>query len=442
MKKLLFGTLIGITAAAIADETLYTDNFTRPTWRIINTGNYAKTENRTLVLEGPERYFRAVAGSRPFGGKIRFSIEKIDDGSYKIGLVMYPETKKPGRKLQTVMSPDLNGRGELQIELPMRVGSLGLIIQGQGKYRNPKLEQLFDPAYRLEAVPPYQLVSGKAKPVSFVLYHNGKEVPDARLRENGPDAVHPESGATAHAYIDRGDPAPFDAAARGIKIEQPVSILYIGDSLTHYNIGHNHVDKVGYFLDKYNPDQVKVWNYACGGDDIQRIVQRLHGKASGRWKNRYRDLWSRNYDWAVIFLGHNDTKASSAKNYGEAVIPPAKQKELYRELIAELRNRGIKRIILFSSTSSNFELCKKNAAKIKRAHNRFGDPAHLEAFNRALQELAKENRLEYLDLYTEMKALPDKASLLNPRDGVHLTDRGHNYVALKTLQYLKENSNP
>lgn len=441
MKKLLFGTLIAITAAMTA-ETIYTDHFKRPTWRTINTKEFAKTENRTLIIDGPERYFHALAGIRPFGAKIRLSVEKIDAGSYKIGLIMYPEIKKPRQKCQTIMSSELSGKGELQVELPVRVGTLGFVIQGKGRYQNLKVEQLFDLAYRLEAVPPYQLVTGKAKPVSFVLYHNEKEVPDARLRENGPDAVHPESGATVHAYIDQGDPAPFDAIAKDIKIEKPVSILYLGDSLTHYDIGRNHVDKVGYFLNKYNPGKVKVWNYACGGDDIQRIIQRLHGKAPGRWKNRYHDLWNRNYDWAIVFLGHNDTKASSTKNYQEPAITPAKQKKLYQELIEVLRKKGIKRIILFSSTSSNFELCKQNVEKIKRVHNRFGDPVHQEAFNRVLQELAKENHLEYMDLYTEMKALPDKAELLRPRDGVHLTDRGHDYVAKKTLQYLKGNSKP
>ena len=55
-----------------------------------------------------------------------------------------------------------------------------------------------------------------------------------------------------------------------------------------------------------------------------------------------------------------------------------------------------------------------------------------------LQDLAKENGLEYQDLYTDMKALPDKASLLKPSDGVHLSDKGHDYVALKTLEYFKK----
>ncbi|MBQ9337541.1 MAG: SGNH/GDSL hydrolase family protein [Lentisphaeria bacterium] len=434
MKKIIMPLLAAASLVSIADETLYTDNFKQMTWRVINTKNFATAENKVLLLTDSKPYFRALAGEQPFGAKFKFSIERVDEGSYKLGFVVYPI----GGKIIKVQSPELTGKGEFTIELPARSKALGMTIQGPGKYKNPQLVRIIDPSYRLEADPQYQLVSGKAKPVGFVLYHNEKEVPDARIRENGLEAAHPESGATAQAYVDQGDPAPFDAIAKQIKIEKPVSILYLGDSLTHYDIGHNHVDKVGYFLNKFNPDKVKVWNYACGGDDIERVVQRLHGTARGRWKNRYHDLWARQYDWAIVFLGHNDTKASSANNFKEALVPPAKQKAAYQELIGELKKKGITRIILFSSSSSNFELCKQNSAKLQRIHNRFGDPVHQEAFNQVLQDLAKENGLEYMDLYTDMKALPDKASLLKSSDGVHLSAKGHDYVALKTLEYLNK----
>ena len=438
MKKVILPLLAAASLVSIADETLYTDNFKRPTWRVINTKNFASAEKGVIQLTDSKPYFRALAGEQPFGAKFKFSIERVDEGSYKLGFVIYPIGKS--KKIIKVESKELTGKGEFTVELPARSNALGMTIQGPGKYRNPQLVRIVDPSYRLEADPPYQLVSGKAKPVGFVLYHNEKEVPDAHIREDGLEAVHPESGATVQAFVDQGDPAPFDAIAKQIKIEKPVSILYLGDSLTHFSIGRNHVDKVGYFLNKFNPDKVKVWNYACGGDDIERVVQRLHGTARGRWKNRYHDLWARKYDWAIVFLGHNDTKASSATGYKDPMVPPAKQKAAYQELIGELKKRGITRIILFSSTSSNYDVCKQNAAKIKdRIHSRFGDPVHQEAFNRVLQELAKENNLEYLDLYTGMKALPDKASLLKPTDGVHLSDKGHDYVALKTLEYLKEN---
>lgn len=35
-----------------------------------------------------------------------------------------------------------------------------------------------------------------------------------------------------------------------------------------------------------------------------------------------------------------------------------------------------------------------------------------------------------------MKAMPDKASFLRPTDGVHLTPKGHAWVAEREYEYL------
>ena len=67
---------------------------------------------------------------------------------------------------------------------------------------------------------------------------------------------------------------------------------------------------------------------------------------------------------------------------------------------------------------------------------RYGDPKFLEAYNSVLSDFAKEPGVEYLDIYTAMKALPDKASFVRPTDGVHLTEKGHAYVAEREYEYL------
>ncbi len=280
------------------------------------------------------------------------------------------------------------------------------------------------------------MTSELPQPITFTLYHQGKIVENAQIIEQGQEAFHRQSGATAYAWIDKADPSRFDAAAKKIQLEKPVKILYLGDSLTHFDSGHNHVDKVGFFLNKYNPGKAEVYNYACGGDDIQRIVKRLGGDSSGKYGKHYQDLWTRSYDWVFVFLGHNDTKASSANQFKEPVISPELQRKLYEDLLTRLKAQGVQRIILISASSSNAELCRKNSSKIERIHNRFGEPEHMEEFNRVLIELAKEHSLEYLDVYEPMKALPDKASLLNPNDGVHLTEAGHDFIAIENLKFL------
>ena len=441
MKTISSLLCLAAALAASADITLYNDTFKRrapgksKAWRMINTRNHADLENNALVLKEDKRYISnasIIRGEQPFGGKFRFTIEKTDPGSYKMGILLRGYDNKDTFHY----SEPQQGKGRFEFVLPRGARRIELVLDGKGQYKDAKFVRLIDNAYHLEAYPAYQLVKGEPEKVTFKLFHNEKEVPGAEIKTDGLEAAYPASGATVRAYIEKGDPAPFDAVAQKIRLEKPVSILYIGDSLTHYDIGHNHVDKVGYFLNKFNPGKAKVWNYACAGDDIQRIVDRINGKRSGRWGFRYDDLWNHTYDWAVIFLGHNDTKASSKDNYKIAVVPPEKQRVLYEALIKKLQAKGIKRIILMSSSSSNFEVCKANSDKLKRVHNRFGDPVHQEAFNEVLKELAKKYGLEYMDLYTPMKARPDKAKLLKATDGVHLSPEGHDFVALETLKYL------
>ena len=443
MKKVLL-TLAAATAIAHAAEIpVYSDNFRKPSWRIINTPNRVKVENKTMIETSGKRLLPSginIQGPQQMGTKFRFTINNIDSTSYKLGFMMRDTNKKH----EFFYSKDLQGKGSFEFTVPRHAVSVTPIILGKGKYQDAKIVRLIDYDYHIAAYPAYQMVSdlSKAKPVSYKLYHKGKEVPNAKINVDGLYASH-ESGVTAQAYVDKGNPAPFEKVAKNIQLKDKVDILYIGDSLTHYDIGFNHVDKVGYFLNMFNPGKAAVWNYACGGDYITRILDRLNGKRSGRWGFRYDDIWNRSYDWAIIFLGHNDTKANSKDNYKIAVVPPAEQKAAYEKLIKILKDKGIKRIILMSSSSSNFEVCRKNAensrVKLKRHVNRFGDPVHQEAFNDVLKELAKKHNLEYMDLYTPMKALKNKPALLKATDGVHLSPAGHDYVALKTLEYLSKN---
>lgn len=421
----------------LADEILTTDLFKNSSWRAVNTSEYAKIENQVMTLRDDRRYLsRSVSKVFNRGSRFRVQVEARAAGKIKIGIFSY------GEKIAQLWSEEqsLNDSFtvyEYECEIPERARQVVPVVQGAGEYRKVVLTHLFDPEYQLLADPPYQMSSQLPQPVTFSLYHQGKVVADAQLIEIGQEAFHRQSGATAYAWIDKADSSQFDATAKYIQLEKALNILYLGDSLTHFDLGHNHVDKVAYFLNKYNPGKATAFNYACGGDDIQRVVKRLEGDSSGKYGQRYQDLWSRSYDWVFVFLGHNDTKASSAKQFKETVIPPELQRELYEKLLHILKSKDIKRIILISSTSSNSELCHENSAKTERIHNRFGDPEHLEAFNKVLKELAQKHSCEYLDVYEPMKSLPDKAKLLNPKDGVHLTDAGHDFIAIETLKYLQ-----
>jgi len=227
----------------------------------------------------------------------------------------------------------------------------------------------------------------------------------------------------------------------------PVRVLYLGDSLSDFDRGSNQVDRLQAKLDAAEPRQVSLYNYSIRGDYIDRVLDRLAGKKGTYALDRFNGIWGRQYDWAFVFLGHNDTRARSDTGFNEPLVPLATVAPGYEKLIGILRGKGIKRIIIVSPASSNFELCRANAEKrlaaIKAGKGgksksavRFGDPRHMEAFREAVRGVAAAQGCEFFDLYTSMKALPDKASYFSPSDGVHLSAKGHEYVAQKTFEYL------
>ena len=67
-------------------------------------------------------------------------------------------------------------------------------------------------------------------------------------------------------------------------------------------------------------------------------------------------------------------------------------------------------------------------------HALYGKPEFLEQFNQISQKLARELQVEYMDIYTPMKKLSGKPSYFI--DGVHFSRKGHDFLALKTLEYL------
>ena len=432
-------------------RVLFTDAFKGKGWMTWGPHYFAPAGKGFMKIEDGRIYLSPpCAETSPIpspacamGAKLRFSIEAKCPKGCRIGVFSYA-----GKECTRLWSGQFEGTAEFkrfsfETELPAPAGSVRCAVQGAGEYRSAEFARRVAPGFSIEASPAYQMSGdGAFEPVSFALLKDGKKVDAPQLVVEGLSAYDPESGAVARAYAEVGDAGKFAVAAGRVRLTAPVSILYLGDSLTHFDIGRNHADKVAYFLNKANPGMVRMYNYACGGDHVGTVVARLDGKDSGKWKDRYADLWSRSYDWAFVFLGHNDTKASSRANYTEAVVPPARQEALYRDLIARLRAKGVRRIVLMSSTSSDFSVCEALCKGRKGVHNRFGDPRHLEAFNATLRKVASAEKVEYLDLYDKMKAMPDKASLLRRQDGVHLTAAGNDFVALETLEYLARSQRP
>ena len=435
-----------MTTLLYADFVIYKDNFAKP-WTKMGKKCTVSVEGNVLKVSGDgwasSRRLRlfSAGGTSLAGTRLRMSIEARGNGKARIGVVDYtPKSKYYWGK--DVQLGDEFKKIVFETTLTREVGLSGGVaairIKGDGEFRNMELVNIIDTSYKISAEPAYQYCSGKPEPVKFTLLKEGKAVDSSRLVIKNNEAYDPVSGVSAKAWVETGDPAPFDAVAGKIKLDKKINILYLGDSLTHFNFGHNHTDRVKYFLNKFNPGKAELFNYAIRGDEVATLVKRLQGTVGGDFQHRFHDFYKNKYDVAFIFLGQNDTKASSKNKYAFPVIKPARQKIAQRDLVKILRDHGVKRIIFISSISANEEICSKNAAQGRasgKSHSYFGIPAFMEEYNRVTQEFCKNGGMEFIDIYTTMKARPDKASLLLG-DGVHLSDAGHDFVALETLKYL------
>ncbi|MFA7230007.1 MAG: GDSL-type esterase/lipase family protein [Victivallaceae bacterium] len=255
----------------------------------------------------------------------------------------------------------------------------------------------------------------------------------------------PESGVISEIYIDvidKSSYAKMDSIAKEIKLQKPLHILYLGDSLTDHCRGHNYVDKLDYWLNKYNQDKVSFRNAGVGGDFITRMwerIQGIEGNKKAYRQNMYDGLFDKKTDIVFIFLGHNDTKADSNSGYKTPVVEPKIQEETYRKLIKYIRSKSDAKIVLLSSSSSFFPRCKAIAEKqaaMGKKHVLFGQPEKLEAFNDVVKKLSHELHLDYIDIYNPTKNHPDKANLFSPNDGIHLTEKGNSFIAMLLLNYI------
>ena len=74
----------------------------------------------------------------------------------------------------------------------------------------------------------------------------------------------------------------FDAAARKIKAGKTFRSLIIGDSLSDYYRGRNYVNKLTFWLNKYNPGKFSFRNAGVAGDLLPRVKQRILAVNGGK----------------------------------------------------------------------------------------------------------------------------------------------------------------
>lgn len=449
----------------------------------------------TAVAKNGKVWGRMFQPARPpaiTARRFRFSVWAKGQGECLLGLIQY-RPPQPGQvhyayAWQEKPTPLTDTWQELSYELQVldpQVQSFGAAIEVRGEGGRALLDDAalvrVEPAgVALRITPPFAMVAaGDEARLEISAEDRGRRLSQGSLRffVCGPDAaimcqdgsldaagttrypwplpataptgihrliaLHVESGAVAEAYVDIAEKLVIDAferAAAKVKIEPlPAHLLFLGDSLTDFQRGYNYTDKLAFWLQRRFGDQVTFRNAGVGGDYISRVLERLNREPTSHRLSMYDGLFEPSPTYVFIFLGHNDSKVSSTSNYTAQAVLPDKFEADYRTVLERIRAETKAKIILLSASSSVFEICQANADKAtaaNRPHSLFGKPEELERFNALTKRIAAQAGAAYLDVYQPTRTHPDKRSLFDPNDGVHLTNAGNGFITLRILDFL------
>lgn len=347
-----------------------------------------------------------------------------------------------------------------------------LQVDGTGKVivESFKLEKFNDKAVKVTVSTPLQIVTPEmsAEPVKFqtsckntnidIVKFNIKNpvISTIKSDKNGtvviPSAKYP--AGTNHVYasvngtgvksfvsvVSKEDYDKTDAIAREIKLEKPVRILMLGDSLSDFYRGYNYIDRLNFWMNKYNPGKFSFHNAGVGGDFLERASNRMEVelKHQTKWvyrQNMYNGIFKNEYDYVFIFMGQNDTRCMPATKYEVPETTQAEQQKYLTLMLRRLRKNCPKaKIVLISPSPSNEALFNDHLAKGRKVAF-YGKKKFVDAYDAFNREFCAKNKLDYIDITTAMRSYNPLKDLY-VSDGVHLSDKGGIIIADKLLEYF------
>ena len=249
--------------------------------------------------------------------------------------------------------------------------------------------------------------------------------------------INEEQGIGHRCYVHVLPAAQYDRLRTiAQKVRNPGTVLVLGDSLSDYLRGYNWVEIVSHFCRERFPGKADFFNYAIGGDQAPRVLDRLKEVRGTYALERYRGLRELKPDLILISLGQNDSLSldRNLKDKSPTQVPPEKYKDCMAKIIAHLRKQypGAK-IVLFTP----FALCFKKSWKNYFANRKlvFGEPGIMRKYAELVREIAAENHCEVLDVHTPFGALKDSAPYFL-HDGIHLNITGNLYASEIVLEFL------
>lgn len=498
MKRTLTAMMLAAVLLPASAAVLRTDDFSKGL-RGWNTPGYwaGKTtqtvENGTkfLLLEsgvrdGTEIFGRAFsAGGKqiPYfpGDSIVIKIKAKGKGTLGSGVLTYcfgsgaPQYARGG---EHILTPEFKTY-EFKSELTERFRQIlpYMEIKGEGKavVASFSMETVSDPSVSVKTDTGLRIASVKSpgKPIVFqTSVKNGDvavscktgeikasskqektsadgslSVPTDKLTQGFHEVSVSKAGNSATSYIDVLPEDIFratDATARKIKLNKPVKVLFLGDSLSDFYRGYNYIDRINFWVGKYNPGKFSFRNAGVGGDFCKRLLDRLYGEIAGKKlayrQEMYDGLFKEKYDLVFLFLGQNDTRCFRKDGFSKQETPPELQKKCLTEIRKILKEKcpGAELVLVSPSPSDEDLFIKRDQKLPKGAYMvMYGKKEFVDLYDAENRKFCKEENIPYIDILSVMRAVSPIKSLY-VTDGIHLSPAGGRVIADEILKFLAE----
>lgn len=218
---------------------------------------------------------------------------------------------------------------------------------------------------------------------------------------------------------------------------KPVTVVFIGDSVTHgcfevYRAGKEGIETV-FEVDKgYSTRFKEIMNTIYPATQINVINSGISGDtAEGALKRLDRDVLSFNPDLVVVSLGLNDCCTMGAEGV-------KKYKENLSKIFEKINQKGIETIFITQNDMCDYvrpsisdEIIKTIAERTVKARE------NLKSYFDGAKEVCKKYGVEVIDLFQvwgKLKELGADTTLLLSNDLNHPIREYHYYMAIKLVE--------
>ena len=201
--------------------------------------------------------------------------------------------------------------------------------------------------------------------------------------------------------------------------QKKTKVIFFGDSITQAGVQPTgYITKVGELCKSENKgDQYEFIGAGIGGNKVYDLYLRMED-----------DVLSKNPDVVVLYVGVNDVWHKSSYGTG---TDPDKFEKFYQALISKIKGKGSK--IILTTPAAIGE-------KTDFTNQQDGD---LNKYSNIIRSLALKNNLPVVDLrkglleYNLHNNPENKDRGILTTDGVHLNDKGNQYVADEMWKAIK-----